>query len=257
MTSCVIARLRRAFATAVVLGVACHAQAGEPLLLNADTIDRARVEPLLVLPDGTTVAIAPAAATIDAPAQSVFLYQSNTGAFTDLADFSIRERADYVCATAPIEQYDPSTSSGFDRSDLSEGSADYVQQHARLRAIDHDIEPVRCHGAPQANLSRIGYDFGDATAPTAATFQIVNSGDATLLVGTLDVAAPFAAQSDNCGGGSVGAGASCSFQILFSPPTLGRFLGTVTIRSNDPLRLTQTILVRGGFDDHLFANGFD
>lgn len=250
-------RVLRIAAAAAVLGVAMHAHAQTPLLLNADTLDNAQLEPNLTLPDGTLLVADPSATTIDARPQSVLLYQPSNGSFTDLADFDIADRADYVCATSPVEQYDPTTASGFERSDLSENSAGYVQQHARLRAIDHELEPVRCHGVPQAILSRSGYDFGAVDAPTAATFQIDNPGDATLLVGTLDIAPPFAAQSDNCGGNAVVATQSCSFQILFSPPTRGRFIGTVTVRTNDPLRLTQSILITGGFDDDIFANGFD
>ena len=75
----------RIVAAAALLGMAFHAGAQTPLLLNADTLDNAQLEPSLMLPDETALIVDPSAITIDARPQSVLVYQPQDGTFRSRA----------------------------------------------------------------------------------------------------------------------------------------------------------------------------
>ncbi|GAB4389424.1 MAG: hypothetical protein Kow0025_14650 [Thermodesulfovibrionales bacterium] len=102
--------------------------------------------------------------------------------------------------------------------------------------------------APAADLQ---VPFGDvATGGTATqTVTVSNAGNAALNIGTIGsanaLAAPFAIAADNCSGQTLAQGASCSFDITFSPSAAGAFSDSLDIPSDDPDENPVTVSVSG------------
>ncbi len=69
------------------------------------------------------------------------------------------------------------------------------------------------------------------------TVTITNQGDAALEIASVipssSLPTPFSIYSDNCSSQSIGAAASCSVTVRFSPVASGYFSGGITISSND------------------------
>ncbi len=87
--------------------------------------------------------------------------------------------------------------------------------------------------APVANLSPASLTFAAQvvnTTSAAQTVTLTNSGDAALNISSIAIAPDFA-QSNNCGT-SLAAGASCTFNVTFTPQGPGLRSGPLTISDN-------------------------
>lgn len=258
-----LSRLCSSFAATLLLAGTVPAAGGTHLILSESTADTLQFEPLQTLPDFTTVSpgsVFTLAVQGAAISGDVFAYEPGTQTLINLSDLPPDERADFACTPKPVDQYGSGTSNGFEPA-TSESNAEYVQGAAHLRWIDRDPEPVRCSGSPVLVVSRGAVDFGAVAVGSTATvaLEIGNAGSADLLIGTLTLRpGPFAITSDQCGGATLGAGAACTFTVQFSPSSLAVVTTGLAVRSNDPLRLTKTMLLAGGYPgDPIFADGFD
>jgi len=90
---------------------------------------------------------------------------------------------------------------------------------------------------PVVSLSAASLDFGDvlvgATSP-AQTVTITNTGGDDLDIGILNDSGEFAVINDNCSNTTVAPGNNCTFDVTFSPLSLGPKAGSVSIPSNAP-----------------------
>ncbi len=93
--------------------------------------------------------------------------------------------------------------------------------------------------------------FGNVTelASATQTVTVTNTGGANLLLGAVGLAnplaAPFALANDNCTGATVLPAASCTFNVTFSPGSVGAFSDSVDIPSNDADEPSVTVSVSG------------
>lgn len=260
---CAVGRLRRWFAATLLLAGTGPAAAESHLLLSESTGDALQLEPLQVFPDFTQNSpgsVYGRAAFVPAVASDTYVYQPNSQTLINLSDLPPAERADYACTSRPIEQYGSGASQGFEPA-TTQSNTEYVQGAAQLRWLDRDPEPVRCAGVPVMVVSPGAVDFGivGVGGTEDVAVEIGNAGTAALLVGTLALPpGPFAIASDECSGASLGAGALCTFSVRFSPSSTAPLTSALAVRSNDPLRLTRTLLLAGGyFNDMIFVDGFD
>ena len=258
-----VGRLCRLLAATLLLADIGSAAAESHLILSEATNDALQLEPLQVLPDYTNYSpgsVYGLAASVPAVDGDTFVYQPNSQTLMNLSDLPPDERADYACSRKPLEQYGSGDSQGFVAA-TTQSSTEYVQGTATLRWIDRDPEPVRCSDVPVLIMSRGAIDFGivDGGNSKNVAVQIGNVGSATLLIGTLSLPpGPFAITGDACSGATLGVGAECTFSVQFSPSSKGPSVSALAVHSNDPLRLTKTLLLAGGyFDDLIFADSFD
>jgi hypothetical protein len=84
--------------------------------------------------------------------------------------------------------------------------------------------------ASPSNLSFGNVDVGATSAAQAVT--VTNSGSSAVSVSSVSAGAPFA-QTGNCGT-SLGAGASCTVNVTFTPSAAGAANGTLSMASNAP-----------------------
>ena len=87
--------------------------------------------------------------------------------------------------------------------------------------------------APGASLSATALDFGNQTtgvASTARAVTLTNTGSAALAIASITATAPFAVSHD-CPA-SLGAAASCTLSVVFTPTTNGAVTGSVSVASN-------------------------
>ena len=88
-------------------------------------------------------------------------------------------------------------------------------------------------GVPSATLTPASVPFGGqpvgTTAP-AQTVTLTNAGNGPLTISSITATGDFS-QTSNCGG-SLGAGASCSMSVTFTPATSGTRQGTLTVTDN-------------------------
>ena len=257
-----VGRICSGFAATLLLADGVPAAAGPHLILSASTADAFQLEPLQILPDFTAISpgsVYALAASQSAVASDTFVYQPNQS-LINLSDLPPDERADYVCTPKPVEQYGDGVSQGFEPA-TAQSNTEYVQGTAQLRWIDRDPEPVRCSGLPEMVISRSAVDFGIVAAGNTANaaVQIGNAGTAALLIGTLALpSGPFAITNDGCSGATLSAGAVCTFVVQFSPPSTAPLTRGLAVHSTDPMRLTRTLLLAGGyFNDLIFAVGSD
>ncbi len=257
-----VCRIGRWLVATLLLASAFPAIGGSHLILSESTVDTLQLEPLQTLPDFTTISPASVYGLTVAPSavSDTFVYQPNMQTLINLSDLPPDERADYVCTRKPVDQYDSGLSHGFVPA-TTQSNTEYVQGAARLRWIDRDPEPVRCSGSPIMVISRSAVDFGIVAGGTMANaeVEIGNAGTAALLVGALTLSSgPFSITDDQCSGATLDAGDVCTFSVEFSPASTAAVTKGLAVRSNDPLRLTRTLLLAGGyFNDLIFADSFD
>ncbi len=259
---CSVIRIRSWFAATLLVVHGLSAVGSSHLIVSESTVDALQLEPLQSLPDFTTfsptsvylLTVPPSAAS------DTLVYQPSNQTLFNLSDLPPDERADYVCTHKPLDQYGSGVSQGFVPA-TAQSNTEYVQGAAQLRWIDRDPEPVRCTGLPVLVISRSAVDFG--IVPTGGTtseaVEVGNAGTADLLVGTLALSSgPFSISSDQCSGATLGAGAVCTFSVQFSPSSTAAVTRGLAVRTNDPLRLTRTLLLVGGyFNDRIFSDSFD
>jgi len=258
-----VGRICSLFATTLLAAGAAPAAAATHLIFSEATADALQLEPLQILPDVTTISpgsVYALAASRLAIASDVFVYQPGSQTLINLSDLPPEERADYVCTPKPVDQYASGVSHGFGTA-TAQTNTEYVRGSAQLRWIDRDPEPVRCSGLPEMVISRSAIDFGIVAVGSSANaiVQIGNAGTAALLIGTLALASgPFTITSDQCSGVTLSAGTLCAFTVHFNPSSTAAVTRGLAVRTNDPLRLTRTLLVAGGyFNDLIFADSFD
>jgi hypothetical protein len=94
-------------------------------------------------------------------------------------------------------------------------------------------------------------DFGSQVVGTTSgqqTVTVTNGGQADLTVSGVTIdganAADFA-QSNDCVGGALASGSSCSINVSFSPGAVGTRGATVNIASDDPLGAVRTVALSG------------
>ena len=255
----------RGLLAAASMTVACSSTfAATYVLINEASIDTLKVETDQLLPDfsliDTNDLSGPSRATPLA-GSDVFVYQPAAHSTTDLSDIPPNERADYACSLPPLDQYGSGGAHGFENADTLQNNASYVQGSGALRWLDDDPEPVRCKAAPEAVLSRGAINFGTVAVGDTSTISVrlANLGTADLLVGTLAVrTGAFSIVSDACSGTTLPPATACTFAARFQPSSSAVNSATLFVRTNDPVRLTQTLLLAGGyFGDWIFDDGFD
>jgi hypothetical protein len=95
---------------------------------------------------------------------------------------------------------------------------------------DIKVTPGVTGSAPAATLSTTNVTFGDQTVgmtSEAQTVTLANRGNAALTIGYISVGGEFS-QTNNCGT-SLGAGATCTINVTFTPADTGTRTGAVTI----------------------------
>jgi hypothetical protein len=115
-----------------------------------------------------------------------------------------------------------------------------VDPNGTIPELDEKNNSASVLYLPEA-LFPAGYDFREVavgTASQAQRFTFTNAIAASILidaiVGTGPGTAEFALQNDGCSGRTLAGGESCTFDIVFSPATLGVKTASFTVRSGDP-----------------------
>ncbi|MCH9699528.1 MAG: choice-of-anchor D domain-containing protein [Gammaproteobacteria bacterium] len=90
---------------------------------------------------------------------------------------------------------------------------------------------------PQLQLSTSNLDFGEQQIQTRSSGQVIsivadNSNQANLVVGQLQVSAPFEINHDQCSQATVKSGHACTFEVVFHPDTVQRYENVLSIPSN-------------------------
>jgi len=88
---------------------------------------------------------------------------------------------------------------------------------------------------PAVTLNPSPFDFGGVEVGTtsgAQSFTLTNSGDSDLIVGSLGISGDFALANDLCSAQTITPGNSCTFDVTFTPPSLGAKNGSVSIPSD-------------------------
>ncbi len=101
---------------------------------------------------------------------------------------------------------------------------------------------------PAASINPASWDFGSQSIGTTSpskSFTLTNTGVADLVIGTLSASGNFTLTSDLCSGKTILPSATCTFDIIYSPISLGANIGLVSIPSNsvaspDSVRLKGT-----------------
>ena len=88
-------------------------------------------------------------------------------------------------------------------------------------------------------MSPSSLNFGNQAVGTASTTQTVtftNTSQVTLTMGGIVSNAPFGVQTTTCpaNGFTLGAGSSCTADIVFSPIANGKINGTISFFDNAP-----------------------
>jgi hypothetical protein len=109
--------------------------------------------------------------------------------------------------------------------------------------------------SPQISVSSSFLDFGEVPVggSSFANLTISNAGSANLIIRQITLSGPdtldFNTRDDNCTGATLSSSQDCSVQIAFSPRSAGSKSATLSISSNDPDTLTQTVSLSGSGTD--------
>ncbi|MBU1488131.1 choice-of-anchor D domain-containing protein, partial [bacterium] len=95
-----------------------------------------------------------------------------------------------------------------------------------------------CAQSPDILVSPVKYTFGMVAVGGSSLpgiFTITNTGSGDLNVGAITIAgADFTIQNNNCQGQTLAQNQTCTFEVVFSPVSIGIKTATLTILSNDP-----------------------
>jgi len=246
---------------AVMASALCSSAVAQQLQFSQDTIARSLLEQRLRLPDRNVLdvrAANAAAARLPAAANDVLIDYPALGSLGNAQDMLPASRADFLCASAPAEQFDPARADGFEPAG-TEYDAPWLQANGRLRWHAGNPDAVRCHTAPALVMSPPAIDFGIVPFGQAGTTQVSirNAGDAALSIGTLaQPRAPFSLVS-GCDGVTLQAGQSCQVTVKYTPISTDETLDAAVILSNDPLRIRTRLMLVGRASDLIFRDGFD
>ncbi|MDD2770172.1 MAG: choice-of-anchor D domain-containing protein [Methylococcus sp.] len=85
---------------------------------------------------------------------------------------------------------------------------------------------------------------------SAQTVTVTNTSDSGITLGTLgSLAAPFSTSLDTCSGRSLAAGGTCTFDVSFSPTSVGAFSGSLAVPMVAPVVVSSGLKTSGtGFD---------
>ena len=89
--------------------------------------------------------------------------------------------------------------------------------------------------SPAMGLTPTSLDFGNqlvGASSAAQTVTVTNTGTTDLIIGTLSNTGEFALSADLCSGQTIVPGGICTFDVPFSPLSIGGKSGTVSILSN-------------------------
>lgn len=203
-------------------------------------------------------------AAVNAQGQAEFLVNLLPATAVDFSSFSVAVPGPYpgpncagpLCALIPVLtldmvryrlliDYDP-TFSYFTASFIGQ-----TQNNSLLYITMNSVSPeiaVTDSVAPAVDLS---VPFGDVTELTTAsqTVTVTNSGTGNLLLGAValanPLAAPFAIANDNCTAATVLPASTCTFNVTFSPGSVGTFTEVFDIPSNDADEPSITVVVSG------------
>jgi len=93
---------------------------------------------------------------------------------------------------------------------------------------------------PGKDYLKFHYIFFPGSEPPVKRLPLHNIGQAVLEVGRTSVIGPggiwFAIQNDNCSGQIIPPSGSCTLDVMFSPPSKGKWKATLVIPTNDPYR---------------------
>lgn len=118
--------------------------------------------------------------------------------------------------------------------------------------------------SPSVTPSMANVDFGQVeigtSSPTVQISLMGSSGDIDAAIGEMALsgadADEFEIQNDQCSHVTLSDGESCTFDLVFSPMTLGNLVGAVDIVTNDQQNLLLTIPLTGeGIDAPLTCRG--
>ncbi len=211
---------------------------------------------------GVVFDTAPQTATLNAQGQAEFLVNLAPAIAVDFSQFSvvafppIGSCAGNLCSLIPILtldmvkyrlfiDYDP-TFTYFTASFIGQTGNNSVLSMA-INSVAPEIV-VTDSRAPAGDLQ---VPFGSITELTTATqtVTVTNNGGANLLVGQVGganpLAAPFAITNDTCSNASVLPSAACTFNVTFTPGSVGAFSDSLDIPSNDADEAVTTVALSG------------
>jgi len=112
--------------------------------------------------------------------------------------------------------------------------------------------PLTASGEPpNISVAPTAKDFGAVGLgmSSRATFTVSNSGGGALAMGNITIsganAAEFKIENDNCSGKSIQKSGTATFDVVYTPTTLGTKTATVAIPSNDPDTPTLNVPLTG------------
>jgi hypothetical protein len=112
---------------------------------------------------------------------------------------------------------------------------------------------------PAINVVPTSVDFGIVnlyTTNTPTTVTVNNTGGTTLFIDSINLYQDFSTEfnitNDNCTGSALEPGESATFQVTFSPFSVGSRTANLMIHSNDPYR-TNTVIPLSGYGQQTSA----
>ncbi|MEO8224205.1 MAG: choice-of-anchor D domain-containing protein [Gammaproteobacteria bacterium] len=211
---------------------------------------------------GVVFDVAPQTAAVNAQGQAEFFVNLAPAIAVDFSAFSTvafppnGSCAGNLCALIPVltldmvkyrlvVDYDPS---------FTYFTASFIGQTGNNSILSINMDSV----APEivvtdsrAPADDLQVPFGSVTELTTATQTVTvsNTGGANLLLGAIGLAnplaPPFALGNDNCTGATVLPAAACTFNVTFTPGSVGAFSDSLDIPSNDADEPSVTVAVSG------------
>ncbi len=211
---------------------------------------------------GVVFDVAPQTATVNAQGQAEFFVNLAPAIAVDFSAFSTvafppnGSCAGNLCALIPIltldmvkyrlvVDYDPS---------FTHFTASFIGQTGNNSILSinmNSVAPEIVVTDSRAPANDLQVPFGSVTQLTTATqtVTVANTGGANLLLGTVGLAnplaPPFALANDTCTGATVLPAAACTFNITFTPGSVGAFSDSLDIPSNDADEPVTTVAISG------------
>ncbi|MBM3496084.1 MAG: choice-of-anchor D domain-containing protein, partial [Armatimonadetes bacterium] len=207
---------------------------------------------------GVVFDAAPQSAALDAEGRAELLVSLSPATAADFSTFSVivTSCSGPFCGILPILTLDmvryrlfidyDETYSSFTAEFIGQTSNNSILSIA-LSGVAPEIA-VTDSVAPAADLL---VPFGDVTELSSAvqTVTVTNGGTANLLLGAVadanPLAAPFSLSNDNCSGATVLPAATCTFDVTFSPGSVGAFSDSLDIPSSDADEPSVSVTVSG------------
>lgn len=205
---------------------------------------------------------APQVATLDANGQAEFLVDLAPTTAVDFSQFSVvafpptGSCAGDLCRLIPILTLDMVRYRLFIDYDptFTYFTASYIGQTGNNSILSinmHSNAPEIAVTDSRPPADDLAVPFGSVSELTTATqtVTVTNSGTANLLLGTVGganpLATPFALTNDTCTGATVLPSAACTFNVTFTPGSVGAFSDSLDIPSSDADEPSVTVAVSG------------